>query len=46
MVGGPGAIFTQEGYSVEFAKDIVEKYWNQAIESGYSDYFSFEKTPE
>ena len=45
MVGGPGAIFTQEGHSVEFANDIVAKYWNQAIESGYSDYFSFEKTP-
>ena len=45
MVGGPGAIFTQEGFSVEYAKDIVNKCWNQAVQSGYSDYFSFEKTP-
>ena len=44
MVGGPGAIFTQEAYSVEYAKDIVDKCWNQAIESGFSDYFSFEQT--
>ncbi len=44
MVGGPGAIFTQEGYSVEYAKEVVDKCWNQAIESGFSDYFSFEKT--
>ena len=45
MVGGPGAIFTQEAYSVEYAKEIVDKCWDQAIESGFSDYFSFEKTP-
>ena len=45
MVGAPGAIFTQEAYSVEYAKEIVDKCWNQAIESGFSDYFSFEKTP-
>tara|TARA_S200000501_G_scaffold367501_1_gene403909 strand:+ start:747 stop:1736 length:990 start_codon:yes stop_codon:yes gene_type:complete len=45
MVGAPGAIFTQEAYSVEYAKEIVDKYWNQAIESGFSDYFSFEQTP-
>ena len=45
MVGAPGAIFTQEEFSVEFAKDVVDKYWNQAIKSGYSDCFSFEKTP-
>jgi len=45
MVGAPGAIFTQEEYSVEYAKNVVDKCWNQAIESGYSDYFSFEKTP-
>ena len=45
MVGAPGAIFTQEEFSVDFAKDVVDKYWNQAVKSGYSDYFSFEKTP-
>ena len=45
MVGAPGAIFTQEAYSVEYAKEIVDKYWSQAIESGFSDYFSFDKTP-
>jgi len=45
MVGAPDAIFTQEAYSVEYAKEIIDKCWNQAIESGFSDYFSFEKTP-
>ena len=45
MVGAPGAIFTQEAYSVEYAKEIVDKCWNQAIESGFSDYFSFDNTP-
>mgnify|MGYP001479259417 CR=1 FL=1 len=45
MVGGPGAVFTQEGYSLEYAKEIVDKCWDQAIESGFSDYFSFDKTP-
>ena len=45
MVGGPNAVFTQEGYSVEYAKEVVDKCWNKAIESGFSDYFSFDVTP-
>lgn len=39
MVGGKGARFYREGYSMYFAKNIVNKVWNYGIELGYSDFF-------
>lgn len=39
MVGSKGARFYREGYSMYFAKNIVNKVWNYGIELGYSDLF-------
>lgn len=39
MVGAKGARFYREGYSMYFAKNIVNKVWNYGIELGYSDFF-------
>jgi len=44
MVGAKGAIFTMEGYSIQFAPSVVRKVWNIAAEGGYSGFFFFEKT--
>ena len=43
MVGAPGATFPMEGYSMQFAPDIVNHVWNTATQIGYSSYFLFEK---
>lgn len=39
MVGGEGATFYQEGYSLQYAKDIVDKVWSAAADLGYSSIF-------
>ena len=39
MVGGEGATFYQEGYSLQYAKDIVDKVWGTAANLGYSSIF-------
>lgn len=39
MVGGEGAKFYQEGMSLKYAPEIVQKVWNAAMEVGYSSYF-------
>ncbi len=39
MVGAPGATFPKEGFSMRYAANIVEKVWNEAAKSGYSEYF-------
>ncbi len=39
MVGGQGAKFYQEGYSLEKAKGIVEKVWQAADAAGYGSFF-------
>lgn len=39
MVGGQGAKFYQEGYSLEKAKGIVEKVWQAASAAGYGSFF-------
>lgn len=36
MVGGQGARFMQEGFSLEYARSVVNKVWNAADEAGYS----------
>jgi Zn-dependent M28 family amino/carboxypeptidase len=44
MVGAPNATFAMEGTSVYYANDIIEKVWDVAAKSGYSDYFIYKKT--
>lgn len=46
MVGGKGARFYKEGYSMAYAKNIVTKVWNYGIELGYSDFFIMKEAPE
>ena len=39
MVGGQGAKFYQEGYSMQKAGQIVEKVWRAASAAGYGSFF-------
>lgn len=39
MVGGTGARFYQEAFSLQYAQTIVNKVWNAAASVGYSGYF-------
>ena len=39
MTGAKDAVFLKEGYSMQFAPDIVGKVWNVAYRLGYSSYF-------
>lgn len=39
MVGGKGAKFSREGYSIMFGKHVVEKVWNAAGRLGYGSIF-------
>ena len=39
MVGGKGAKFSREGYSIMFGKHVVEKVWNAAGSLGYGSIF-------
>ena len=39
MVGGQGAKFYQEGYSLQKAKGVVEKVWQSAASAGYGSFF-------
>ena len=43
IVGAPGSRFCVEGYSVYYAKRIVDKVWTMARKSGYSGYFPYER---
>lgn len=44
MVGVPGAFFTKEGISMQYAPDVVSKVWDAARRSGYGMYFSDQQT--
>ncbi len=44
MVGAKDATFTKEGYSMEYASDIVNKVWDIAKKIGYQKYFIDKKT--
>ena len=44
MVGAKNAVFTQEGYSVQFANNYLQKVWTYANMIGYGKYFSNYKT--
>ncbi|MEG1581116.1 MAG: M28 family peptidase [Bacteroidaceae bacterium] len=39
MVGGQGASFYQEGYSLQYAAAVVAKVWNAAESAGYGSFF-------
>ena len=39
IVGAPGSKFCREGYSDNFAADVVSKVWNWAAKLGYGNYF-------
>ncbi len=39
MVGASNATFYKEGYSVQYASNIIEKIWQLASRLGYGDYF-------
>jgi len=43
MVGAPGATFLKEGFSMDYAAEIVDQVWRTANRIGYSGYFYFEK---
>ena len=44
MVGAPGAIFTREGYSMQYASWLVDKVWATGTKLGYSNYFDYRET--
>lgn len=44
MVGGHNAQFTKEGFSRQYAPDIVDKVWNRANNLGFSSYFQNKET--
>lgn len=44
MVGAKNAVFTQEGYSRQFANNYLQKVWNYANILGYGNFFSKQKT--
>ena len=39
MVGGQGARFYREGFSMQFAPEIVKKVWRAARAAGFGSYF-------
>ncbi|MEL6675432.1 MAG: M28 family peptidase [Bacteroidota bacterium] len=39
MVGGKGAFFGREAYSMQFASDVVSKVWQAGKQAGYAAYF-------
>ncbi len=43
MVGGEGARFPKEGYSMNFAPNLVDEVWAIAASRGYSDLFVDER---
>ncbi len=44
MVGGQGAKFYQEGYSMQKAGQIVEKVWRAASAAGYGSFFPMKES--
>lgn len=42
MVGGQGARFYYEGFSKQYANDILTKVWQAATDAGFSGYFPAE----
>lgn len=46
LVGAKGARFYREGYSMRYARNIVNKVWGYASELGFSDFFIARDAPE
>lgn len=44
MVGAQYSTFTQEGTSMQYAPEVVDKVWKTASATGYGNYFLFERT--
>ncbi|WP_439482152.1 M28 family peptidase [Cyclobacterium plantarum] len=44
MVGGKNARFYKEGYSMQYAKNLVDKVWNYAHRLGYGEFFPMRRT--
>jgi hypothetical protein len=44
MVGVADAKFTEEGTSLQYAPDIVNKVWNTAARAGFANYFPTQQT--
>ena len=43
MVGAPHATFMEEGFSMQYAPNVVRNVWGVASRLGYSDYFIYEE---
>jgi Zn-dependent M28 family amino/carboxypeptidase len=43
LVGAPGSTFYQDGISLEYASNIVDKVWNMAHKIGHGEYFIKQK---
>lgn len=39
MVGASGATFLREGYSSQYAPEVLQKVWSTALKLGYGNYF-------
>lgn len=44
MVGAAGADFPKEGYSMQYAPDVVARVWSAARSLGYSQFFSVRRS--
>ncbi|NOZ45742.1 MAG: M28 family peptidase [Chlorobi bacterium] len=44
MVGAPNAIFTREGFSMNYAPWLVDKVWGAGTKLGYSNFFDYTQT--
>jgi len=44
MVGAANATFLKEGYSMQYAPDVVRKVWQTAQRAGYAEYFVNKET--
>ena len=42
MVGGQGAYFYREGYSMQYASSVMEQVWQAARDAGYGSFFKNE----
>ena len=41
MVGGRGSTFSLEGFSLQFARPVLERVWQVAAQTGYGQYFLY-----
>jgi glutaminyl-peptide cyclotransferase len=43
MVGAPNATFLMEGYSVDYANDVLHRVWDIGNRAGYGAYFRYDR---